>query len=270
MSLRLKFILLLLLPLLMGYGQSGFTSLGGANFAGFGRAGVNIDGIESIYANQAGLTGVKNIGFDISFERRFNLEELTHLSIAGAKKLGIGTVGFVVSSFGFSDYSEQKFGLSYARALGKSVSIGGQFDMLKYNISQFGTKNIFTFEMGAQIKINREFSIATHVFSPGNITISEGNDLGTRFKLGLKFAPSTKVFVLAELDKLVYRALEYKLGIGYQVVKDLQLRFGVNPSTETFSFGARFVFQNSFKISSAYSLNNNLGNTPSLSLQYQK
>ena len=270
MTKKISIIICFVLQSIMVMGQSGFTTIGGANFVGYGRAGVNIGGIESIYLNQAGLTGVKNFAFDISAERRFNLDELSNISFAGAKTFKFGTVGMVLSNFGNSDYSEQKFGLAYAKKLSSAISLGGQFDLLRLNISQFGSKNIYTFEVGMQLRLTKDFSVATHVFSPGNITINESTDLGTRFRLGLKYQPSTKVFVLVEIDKLIYREIEYKLGISYQAIKALQLRLGVNPSNETFSFGVALHFQDTYRIATAYSLQNNLGNTPAISLQYHK
>jgi hypothetical protein len=268
MNLRFKIALTFIALSVLGRSQSGFTTLGGANFLGYSRAGVNITGIESMYLNQAGLTSIKKVAFDISTERRFNIEELTTISIAGAKTYKFGTVGFLMSSFGFSQFNEQKFGLAYARKLTKTVSLGGQFNMLRYNVEQYGSKNLFTFELGVQIQISKEISVATHIFSPGQLSINDKSDIGTRFRFGFKYMPSTKVFLLAELDKLIYRPVEYKLGISYQAVEALQIRLGINPSAELYSFGAMVSIQKVYRISSAIALNNRLGNTPSFSLQY--
>lgn len=270
MALKISTIFFFVFQCIVIWGQSGFTTIGGANFVGYGRAGTNIEGIESIYLNQAGLVGVKNFAFDVSAERRFNLDELTNISFAGAKTFKFGTVGLLLSNFGYSDYSEQKFGLAYAKKLSSAISLGGQFDILRLNISQFGSKNIYTFEIGMQLRLNKDFSVATHVFSPGNITINESTELGTRFRLGVKYQPSNKVFILAEMDKLIYRDIEYKIGVSYQAIKELQLRLGVNPSNETFSFGVALNIKDSYRIATAYSLQDNLGNTPAISLQYQK
>jgi len=249
-------------------GQSGFTTIGGANFLGYSRAGVNLDGIESIYLNQAGLSDVKNFAFDVSAERRFNLEELTNISIAGAKTFTFGTVGILLSNFGFSEYNEQKFGLAYARRLNSNISLGGQFDLLRYNVDKLGSKNLLSFEFGMQLKLSRHFSLAAHIFSPGSIEVSETTEIGTRFRLGLKYKPSEKVFLLAELDKLIYRPLEYKVAISYQAIKELQIRLGVNPTTEIYSFGIMVQLQDKYALASAVSINNNLGNSPAVSLQY--
>jgi hypothetical protein len=250
--------------------QSGFTTIGGANFLGYGRAGVNVAGIESIYLNQAGLTDIKNMAIDISAEKRYNLSDLTNISIAGAKTFKFGTVGLLLSNFGFTEYNEQKFGLAYARKLSNYLSLGGQFDLLRYNILNVGSKNIFSFEVGMQLRLNKDFSFATHVFSPGNIEVTDGTEIGTRFRLGIKYAPSAKVMVLAEIDKVIDRKPEYKLALGYQAIDILQIRVGVNPTVSTYSFGAMIKFKDVYRIASAVALNNQLGNTPAISLQYQQ
>ncbi|MFZ1526948.1 MAG: hypothetical protein WAT22_19140 [Saprospiraceae bacterium] len=262
--------LFLLFVSISGWTQSGFTSLGGANFLGLSRAGVNLGGIKSIYLNQAGLTDIKDLGADISFERRFNLEELTNISIAGAKSFKFGTFGLLLSHFGFTEYSEQKFGISYAKKLHPNLSIGSQFELLRYNVEKVGSKNLFTVELGMQLKLNKEFSIATHVFSPGKSKITDATDLGTRVRLGVMYKPSNKVFMLIEMDKLIYRKPDFKIGVGYNMIQEAQINLGINPTLGFYSFGLHFNLKNIYRISSAVALNDNLGNSPALSLQYQK
>ena len=249
--------------------QSGYTTAGGANFLSFARAGVNIQDISAIYLNQAGLTGVKNFAVDVSVEKRFNLEELSLASFAVAKKAGNGCFGLMFSSFGFSEYSEQKAGLAYARKLFANLSAGGQLNVLRLNIAEYGSTNNFTFEAGVQYTINKEFSLGAHVFSPGNIIIADGTNLAIRFRLGLKYAPSAKVFLLLEADKQIDRtATEFKAGLSYQMSKEFELRMGANPTASLFTLGISARFLKNYKMIGAYGLQNILGNTPAISLQY--
>lgn len=251
-------------------GQSGFTTLGGANFLGYSRAGLNITGVEAVYLNQAGLVGVKNFAADLSVEQRFGLSDLSNGSIGLAKTFGFGTVGLMFSSFGITEYNEQKLGLAYARKLNSNISLGGQFDLLRYNVSTVGSINLISFELGMQLRLNKDFSVGTHIFSPGNIEVADGTEIGTRFRIGVKYSPSNKVFLLAELDKVIDRALDYKLAIGYQLIDLIQLRVGMDPKLNTYSFGAMLKFKDTYKVSTAYTFNHSLGNTPAISLQYQQ
>lgn len=268
MNLKIKLFLLLTGFQQLLFAQSGFTNLGGANFLGFGRAGATLTGIESIYMNQAGLTAVKDFSVDISAEKRFNFQELSTISIAGAKTFKFGTVGLLLSNFGFSAYNEQKFGLAYARKLNKNISFGGQFDFLRYNIESYGHKNLITFELGMQMRLSKELSLATHIFSPGHIGARTQTEIGSRIRFGLLYRPSEKVLLLTEIDKLISRAVEIKFGISYQFMDALQIRFGINPSANLYSFGAMFRLKNNYQISSAMAIHQNLGNSPAVSFQY--
>ena len=82
--------------------------------------------------------------------------------------------------------------------------------------------------------------------------------------------PSKKVFLIAEIDKLIYRKPEVKIGMGYDIISDAQINIGINPVLNLYSFGVHFRFKDRYRISSAIALHGGLGNTPALSLQYQK
>jgi hypothetical protein len=139
---------------------------------------------------------------------------------------------------------------------------------LRYNIENLGSKNVFSFEVGMLLKINRQLSLGTHVFSPVNVEVTNGNEINTRFRAGIKYSPSNKVFLLADLDKVLDRSLEFKFGFGYQPSQILEVRAGMNPTISQYTFGFRLSLKDKFKISSAFGLNNILGNTPALSIQY--
>ena len=251
-----------------GNAQTGFSSSGGANFLGLARAGVAYSGAESIYLNQAGMTSVGNMAFDVSAERRYNLQELTQVSVAAMKSFKIGTLGIMASNFGFNAYNEQKFGLAYARKLSKAISLGGQMDMLRYNIENIGSKNSFSFEAGLIANISDQLALGTHVFSPIHVNINDIDIISTRFRLGLKYAPSDKVFILAEADKTIDKDMELKFGVSYTPLKVLSVLAGFNTALSSFHFGASLSIQETYKIKTAVGSSHLLGNTPAISLQY--
>jgi len=269
MNIRGLFIILIgLLGINTMMSQSGFNTGGGANFLGYARAGATIDGIQSIYHNQAGLADIKNFAADMSYERRFNLEDLNFISLAVAKKIKLGTFGISAQHFGFDQFNEQKFGLAYARRLNSLISIGGQLDYMRYNVETLGSRHLISFEVGTILQINRNFKLGTHIFSPGKIEVAEATDLPTRFRVGLSYHPSSKVFILIEADKAIHREPEYKMAIGYEILKAVHLRLGMNPTISMYSIGFQASLNNKYKVSGAMGLNNSLGNTPAISFQY--
>ena len=98
-------------------GQSSFFSSGGAHTMSLADNGTMFEGISSIYTNPAGLVSIENFAFDVGYNRRYNLSELSTVSLGGAKNIGSGVIGVSVSRFGYSAYSESKIGLTYARKL---------------------------------------------------------------------------------------------------------------------------------------------------------
>jgi len=250
--------------------QTGFSSSGGANWLGMARAGVAHTGAASIYLNQAGMTSVHDMAFDISAERRFNLSELTQVSLVAIKSFRFGTVGLVASSFGFDQYNEQKIGFAYARRLSGNISIGGQFDLLRYNIDNIGSKNVFSFETGMIAHINKQITVGAHIFSPVHVKINDIDKISARFRTGLKYSPSNKVFLLAEVDKSIDQDMELRFGISYIPIKTLTLMTGVNTTLSSFHFGLQLHFSDHYSIATALGTNHILGNSPSISLQYQQ
>lgn len=248
--------------------QTGFNTAGGAHFLGYARAGVTLEGLESIYFNQAGMADMHNWAIDVSYERRFNIEELNFLSMAAAKKISLGIFGVSVSHFGFREYNEQKFGLAYSRRLHRQLSVGGQLNYLRYNIENLGSRHVFSFEMGMILHIHKKVRIGTHIFSPGHIEVAEATDLPTRFRTGISYHPSDKVFLLIEADKAMQRQTEFKMALGYHIFQNVHLKMGINPTVSMYSVGFQVFLQQSLKMSGAVGLHNSLGHSPAISFQY--
>ncbi len=249
-------------------GQSSNFTPGGAHVLSMGSAGAMFTGIESIYTNPAGLTDLEKFGFDVSYDRRFNLNELATVSLAGAKKIGRNAIGVSVSRFGYSAYSENRAGLTYARKLFDKVSIGGSFHYLGYNIENYGSANRFTFDIGLQSEINENLSIGAYIFNPASISLTEEQDVPSRMSIGLRYTVSSKAKVYMDVSKTINRSPEFKFAVDYQVVEAFSLRGGANISQSSFHFGPAYHMKNGLSIIGGYSFDNRLGHSTGLSISY--
>jgi hypothetical protein len=229
---------------------------------------VNLSGIEGAYCNQAGLAEIRHFSMDVSVEKRFNLGELGVYSFASAYNVRDNILGIMVSGFGFSDYTEQKMGAIYARQLTNTISVGGQLGFLRYNLRGYDRVTTASLEMGMIVKLSDEFSWAGHIFAPGDAEIKSGFLKGTRFRLGGKYMPSTKVAVMAEVEKRVDRFPSFMVGAVYQVHKHFGISIGVNPRLRLVGFGFALSFKDHYKVIAAAGINDVIGNTPAVSLQY--
>jgi hypothetical protein len=248
--------------------QAAFTHAGGAHTVGLARAGVNLLGIEGAYCNQAGLTEIRNFAIDVSVEKRFNLDELMIYSIASAVHVKGNTIGFMMSGFGFSEYNEQKFGILYARKLNAVISAGGQLSLLRYNLSGFESTTTAAIEMGMMVKLSNEFSWAGHIFAPGDGELQGGLFKGTRLRMGVKYNPSEKVGIMADIEKRVDKFPAFMVGLVYQMNESFGVRIGVNPRLRLFGFGFAVSFKDRYKLVTSAGMNDVIGNTPAVSMQY--
>jgi len=251
-------------------GQSSNFSLGGAHTLSLASAGTMFTGIESIYTNPAGLTELERYGFDVSYDRRFNLNELATVSLTGAKKLGRNAIGVSVSRFGYAAYSESRAGLTYARKLFDKVSIGGSFHYLGYNIENYGSASRFTFDIGLQSEINDKLSVGAYIFNPASISITDEQDVPSRMSIGLRYTASSKARIYIDVSKTINRNPEFKFAVDYQVVEAFSLRGGGNITQSSLHFGPAYHFKNGLSIIGGYSFDNRLGHSTGLSISYAR
>ena len=251
------------------YAQNGIQNQGGAMTLGLADAGVCFDDVSAIYTNQAGIAYLKGWAVDVSMDRKFNLEELTTISLAAAKSLNIGTIGLNVSQYGFEDYAEQKIGLSYARLLTSYLSVGGQLDMLGVKLGEYGSTYKFAAEIGLYSQLSSKIHLGAHIFNPVASKITDNEELDTRMKFGVRYIPSNKLDIFTEVEKIIDRSPQLKLALAYKMLDDLDINIGTNLTVESFHFGFRYTIQDNFVIAAAFSLNNNqIGSTPAVSAQY--
>ncbi len=250
------------------WGQFGLNYGENAKSLSLGGASVNFTGIESIFSNQAGITRVKNLSIVAHAERRFDLTDLSTFNFGLVKSSGFGHFGLMISSFGIDAYKEQKIGLAYGRKLFDQLSIGGQFDILNLSIDQFGSKSVFTFEIGLQSQVTKELSVSAHIFSPGNVSITDNDELSSRMRFGLSYAPGDKARIYAEFQKVLEFENDIRFGIEYDIIEALALRIGTAVNPGSVSGGFSYKVTKNLMIDGGYANNSVLGSTPGVSIKY--
>lgn len=251
-------------------GQSSFFSSGGAHTLSLADNGTMFEGISSIYTNPAGLVTIDNYAFDVGYNRRYNLSELSTISLGGAKNIGSGVVGFSISRYGQSTYSESKIALSYGRKLFSNLSIGAGFNMMNFSIDKFGSTNKYTFEVGLQSKINKNLSVGAYVFSPGISNLTEDRAIPSRYSMGMKYKASKKAFIYVDISKTINRDPEFRFAVDYKMIPSFSFRIGGNITNESLHFGPAYHFKNGMAIFGGYAFDNRLGHSAGLSISYSK
>jgi len=243
----------------------------GARSVGLGGIATTLQDFWSVFNNQAGLADLTNIEAGFAYQSRFSQSELSTKSFAVVVPTKSGVFGVVATSYGFSDYSESKYGISYGRKIGENISIGGQINYQNIRLSQaYGNWAKASGELGLRANVTEELSIGMHLINPIRLTLTETPEerLPSIIRLGSAYQFSNKVFLAAEVEKAVEIDPSFSAGIEYLFTEKVALRAGVGtgPVKTNFGFGYK---SNQFQFDVAAWYHQLLGFTPSLSMTYQ-
>ena len=208
------------------------------------------------------------MGFLLSAEQRFILNDLNNFGVGFAMPTTSGTFGVSVHYFGFEEFNQSKIGLSYARKLMEKLSVGIQFDMVSTQIAEYGNKNLFTFEIGVQSELIENLLLGFHLYNPVKLEIIEDEFLPTILRAGLTYTASKKLLLHAELEKDFDFPFIFKSGIEYELVNDFWLRIGVQTNPTALSFGLGYQLKNGLRFDLASNYHQELGITPSIGVGF--
>lgn len=243
----------------------------GARQAGMANASVTIADVWSVQHNQAGLGFVKSTAAGVYYENRFLMKELSLKGGAFVLPVKAGTFGLCVSSFGYTNYSENKVGIAFGKAFGEKFSAGIQLDYLNTHIAEnYGKSQAVAGEIGIQVKPLKSLTIGAHLFNPTRAKLADYNNerTSTIMRLGVDYRFSEKVFVAVETEKDVDHKAAFKTGLEYHPAEALYLRAGIstNPSLSSFGFGLKIK---QFKLDFASTFHSVLGYTPQVGVVYE-
>lgn len=243
----------------------------GARSAAMANASVSFTDLWSSHHNQAGLGFVKNYSAGAYYENRFMIKELGLRGGCAAIPVNGGTFGIAVSNFGYSQYNENKYSLSFGKAFGEKIAFGLALDYMTTNIAEgYGKKGVAAAEAGIIAKPLNGLTIGAHVFNPTRTKIASYNDerLPTIIRFGANYTFSEKVIVAIETEKDILMKAVFKAGIEYKPVKEFYLRAGIstNPTLSSFGFGINLK---NFKLDISANYHQVLGVSSQVGLSYE-
>jgi hypothetical protein len=221
----------------------------GADNLAVANSTVAVPTLWSVYHNQAALAYLKGTQAGIYYENRFSMPEFAVKSLAVATNIKPGTIGFALTSFGFSKFSDNKIGLAYSMKLAKYISVGIQIDyFLIHQESYYGNLGTVAAEIGIFANPFENFYIGAHIFNPWRAKISSYQDerLPTVFRMGIAYDFSKQVKYSLEVEKNLDLPAFFKTGVSYEPIKNLFLRTGisVNKNNVSSAFGLGYIYQN--------------------------
>ena len=244
-------------------------TLNAVRSTGMGDLSASIQGVGALFGNQAGLSKINELCFMALTEQRFLLKDLNFSGVGVAIPTSSGTFGAVVTNFGFSEFRQQKIGLSYARKIFHNFSIGAQFDYFQTKIKEYGSSGAATFEIGLQAKLAEPLIIGAHINSPIQAEISAGENLPTIMSLGLMYNISKIASVGVEVEKDVDFPLRIKSGVEYMAVPSLRIRAGFSTEPSSFHLGIGWTAGEHFDIDISNRFTQELGVVPAAGIVYR-
>lgn len=231
--------------------------------AGLGHATVAMQNPIALFSNQAGITGLTKLAVVAAAEQRFLVSELQSAAVGVAMPTRSGTFGLMAQSFGFEGFRQQKIGLSYARKLWKTLSVGAQFNYFQTRIPEYGSRGVLSFEAGVQANISKTLMVGAHIQNPAQVSLAENENLSTILRLGIAWKVSEKLLLCSEVEKDLDHPFRWKNGLAYQPIESLYLRTGYATEPSMLFFGVGFAFGNGLQADLAGSFHQTLGFSPS-------
>jgi hypothetical protein len=204
------------------------------------------------------------------YKNNFGISELSLSALSVVIPSKTGVFGSSVAHFGFSEYSENKVSVAFAKQLWKNFSLSAQ---INYNSVSFtnGYQNANTVsgEIGVFACVSESFHIAAHVFNPTKSALSlENNEkLPVIYKAGIAYKPISTLLICSDFIYKNDNDMSFRGGIEYYFIPQLCLRTGVSTNPELFTLGAGYRYKKmNFDVS--YSYHNVLGNISCVSVSY--
>jgi len=226
-----------------------FGSPIGGRAAAMGGSSVTARDLWAIQNNPAGLALLDKISFGLYYENRWFLPETAYKSGAIALPTKFGCLGLSFNQFGSSKYSENKFGLAYAKDFGPYLQMGLQLDYLLISVGDtYGRQSAITFELGLQSQVTEKLRLGTYIFNPVSFRLEQTlnqEKLPIVFRFGAAYQ-FTKDFVgQCEIEKNTgHEGISLRGGLEYEAFRNFYLRAGVqtNPGMLTFGLGYALRF----------------------------
>ena len=244
----------------------------GARIQSLGGASVGFSGIWSANGNQAGLAQIRRLEIGGSFQNRFLINELSSRSLLFIFPVQSSVFGVSVSQFGENPFRQEKIGLTYARPITPKLNFGVRYNYYRLFLPEdnrsAGSSGI---ELGIQYLLSRQLILGIHILNPyetGIATMSGTYRYPGRLNLGVLIHLSDSFSFSSELENDMKRQLILRTGMEYTILEKLFLRAGFSGKPYELSGGMGFQVKKLI-IDLASSYNQDLGNSPSVSFQYQ-
>ena len=226
----------------------------------------------SIFGNQAGLSQIDCLTIGGSFQNRFLVKELSTSSGLIILPVHSSVFAFSAYQFGKTTFRQEKLGIAFAQSLNPRLHFGIQFNYYRFFLAEenktIGSAGV---ELGFQYQTSDHLLLGIHALNPyqTNLETFAGNySYPTQFNVGANLQLSESFAFITELQKDILYPLNIKTGLEYDIQNKFLIRTGLSAKPYQLTAGMGFSVK-MLKVDLAVAYNQYLGNSPSVSFQYQ-
>jgi hypothetical protein len=213
-------------------------------------------------ANPAALSFITNRFVSINAAPQlFGLKELSKYSIGYAEPMEIGNFSLNINSFGYDLYKNYSPELIYAKQLYKSFSAGIKIHYEYINIKNYGSDGALGIDLGGLIELSEKLSLGFAAINLNSPKMGMNNEnLEQILRMGIAWEPVNEFVLDIDMVKDLDFPLSALFGFSYLIIKNLEIRAGINTYPSSYSAGISFYYSR-FNIDYALSVHNELGST---------
>ena len=241
----------------------------GKSFA-LGNGGIALDYNFNHNVNPAQLAFLAGHQIEVFSTNYFFIKNLFLYSANMQYKIGINDgLGIQFIHDGNDILNQNLFQLSYGRRLGKASGIGlsGNYTLAS-GVENFSQSSV-DFNFGLYHQLKPYLNIALTARNPFPLNNNSNFSLPSTFTLGILYKAYKNVSIMTELDKTSYRDIDVRVGILYNVAKQLELYSAVSTGSKKLSAGVSYILKNNIEITTAIQMHQVLGISPGISLKYK-
>lgn len=194
------------------------------------------------FMNPGGVAFCRSLGIGVFHIP--GLFGLTELPLSGCGlSLPVAGFGLAVSAtwFGWDLYKETTIRFAVGKEVSSGLGIGLRSQMNRVAISGYGSRTIFTFDLGIRIECSQSLAIGGEVT---NVTSSamqpSGEVLPQELSGGIWYAPLPELHIALEAGKELLSAPEIRCAVEVDILKHLTLRAGIIDTPSIVSGGCAF------------------------------
>jgi len=253
--------------LLISFECTAQTYLGPRHQA-MGCTGAALQGIYSLTANPAGVTGLVQPVISVAHQHHFFASDITTQAGLIGIPTRLGTAGFAVSHYGLQGaYQELRMAVAYAKAFGPHFSLGLTANRHQLTVPSYLNSSGFSVDVGVQYRIGAQTVLGAYYANVGESAYRDVYSEVPSYLRAGAIHGLDKVVVTADAVYHPGERLGGHFGFEYLPGEWLALRGGlsVNPLQQHAGFGVRW---GGFILDVAATFHPWLGASPQIGLCY--